>query len=95
MKNISINTIISQAKDIIASDIDDEVVMMSIENSAYYGIDNIGSCIWKLIENPCKVSELIEKIMDEFEVDRETCELDVLKFLQDLHEKKIIQVQPE
>ena len=94
MTDISMDTTICRTKDVVASDIDGEVVMMSIENGAYYGIDSIGSRIWELIETPCKVSELIEKLLEEFEVDRPTCEKDVLKFLEELQKDKIILVQP-
>ena len=93
--DISVNSKVCQLQNIVASEIDDEVVMMSIETGAYYGIDEIGSRIWKLIETPCRVSDLIDKLMNEFEVDYETCQKDVLLFLQDLQEKKTIQVQSE
>lgn len=91
---ISMDTTISQTKDIVASDIDGEVVMMSIGNGTYYGIDSIGSRIWELIETPCKVSDLIEKLLEEFEVDRPTCEKDVLKFLEELQKNNTIVIQP-
>ena len=44
-KKITTNTIISQIEEIVASDIDGETVMMSIENGEYYGLDDIGSRI--------------------------------------------------
>ncbi len=55
-KKISTETIITQIEEIVASDIDGETVMMSIENGEYYGLDDIGSRIWELIEKPVKVS---------------------------------------
>jgi len=94
MTDISMDTTICQTKDIVASDIDGEVVMMSIENGAYYGIDSIGSRIWELIETPCKVSDLIKLLLEEFDVDRPTCERDVLKFLAELQKNNTILIQP-
>lgn len=57
--------------------------MMSIENGEYYGLDDIGSRIW----------ELIDTLLERFDVDRETCERDVLKFLNELDEDKILEVE--
>ncbi len=94
MTGITMDTTISQTKDIVASDIDGEVVMMSIEDGAYYGIDSVGSRIWELIETPRRVSDLIEKLMEEFKVDRPTCEKDVLKFLEELQKNNTILIQP-
>ena len=73
-KEISTEIIISQIEEIVASDIDGEIVMMSIENGEYYGLDEIGSRIWELIEKPVKVSNLIDTLLERFDVDRETCE---------------------
>ena len=91
-EKITTDTAISQIEEIVASDIDGETVMMSIENGEYYGLDDIGSRIWKLIEKPVKVSDLIDTLLERFDVDRETCEKDVLKFLNELNEDKILQL---
>jgi hypothetical protein len=92
-KEISTDTVISQIEEIVASDIDGETVMMSIENGKYYGMDDIGSRIWELIEKPIKVSDLIATLLEKFDVDRETCERDVPKFLNELNEDKILAVK--
>jgi hypothetical protein len=92
-KKISTETIISQIEEIVASDIDGETVMMSVENGEYYGLDNIGSRIWELIQKPIKVSDLIDTLLERFDVDRETCEKDVLTFLNELNDDKILEVE--
>ncbi len=90
---ITTATTISQIEEIVASDIDGETVMMSIENGEYYGLDDIGSRIWELIEKPVKVSDLIDTLLERFDVDRETCKKDVLKFLNELNEDRILVVK--
>ena len=92
-KEITPDTFISQVEEIVASDIDGETVMMSIENGKYYGLDDIGSRIWQLIEKPVKVADLIDTLLERFDVARETCERDVLKFLNELNEDKILAVK--
>lgn len=92
-KIITTDIVISQIEEIVASDIDGETVMMSIENGKYYGLDDIGSRIWELIEKPIKVSDLIDTLLERFDVDRETCEKDVLKFLNELDEDRILAVK--
>jgi len=92
-KEITTNTVISQIEEIVTTDIDGETVMMSIENGEYYGLDDIGSRIWELIARPIKVSDLIDTLLERFDVDRETCEIDVLKFLNELNEDRILEVE--
>ena len=90
---ITTATTISQIEEIVAGDIDGETVMMSIQNGEYYGLDDTGSRIWGLIKKPVRVSDLIDTLLERFHVDRETCEKDVLKFLNELNEDKILEVE--
>jgi hypothetical protein len=89
---ISADSVIRQSKDIVASDIDDEKVMMSMEKGHYYGLDSIGRSIWDILEKPMTVSQLIDTLRRDYDVDRETCERDVLAFLEALHADGIIHV---
>jgi hypothetical protein len=91
-ENISPDSVVSQIEDIVASDIDDEKVMMSIEKGQYYGLDPVGSRVWELLENPIRVSDLIDELLSRYDVDRETCERDVMAFLVELHEDGIIRM---
>ena len=66
---ISKESIIKQTDDIVASEIDGETVMMSIENGQYYGLDLIGSHIRELIKTPIKVSDLVDTLLEQYDVD--------------------------
>lgn len=90
MSAINLNSTIKRNPELVASDMDGETVMMSIENGEYFGLDPVGSRIWELIENPIRIDQLIDLLLDEFEVSREQCELDTLDFINQLLEKKLI-----
>jgi hypothetical protein len=90
--HITPQSVIRRSKNLLFNEIDGEVVMLSIENSEYYGMDKIGSRIWELIENPVSVNELIGTLMDEYEVTREQCTNDTTEFLEQLAEKKLISI---
>ena len=83
---IQLDTTITQVKDLLSADLDDEIVMMNIERGAYYGLDAIGSHVWTLIENPISVSDLCDNLLLEFDVEPETCHQDVLIFLNRMYE---------
>ncbi len=91
--NISINSIISQSEDQVSTEIDGEVVLMGIESGNYYGFDDILSRIWNIIETPILVASLIEQLMQEYEVERNECENDVMSILDELLKDNLISVQ--
>ena len=91
-KKIDLSTVVVRSKDVLVSEIDNEVVMMSIENGSYSGLDSIGSEIWELLETPRRVSEVCDVLMERYDVDRPRCEKDVLVFLDDLASDETIKV---
>ncbi|MFP4025897.1 MAG: lasso peptide biosynthesis PqqD family chaperone [Thiohalospira sp.] len=83
-------TIIQRNPDILASDIDGEKVMMSIQQGEYYGLGKTGSFIWDHIEKPIAIHDLVGLITEKYDVSKEQCLQDILPFLNELAEKKLI-----
>ena len=94
-QSIQLDSVVSRDESLMFSDLDGETVMMSIESGKYYGLDDIGSRIWALVEQPLSVSDLCDTLMTEFEVDRDTCQQHVLGFLEELKDEGIVTVLKE
>jgi len=87
---ITLNTSIQRNPDILASDLDGEKVMMSIQKGEYYGLGKTGTFIWDKIEEPILIKDLIALITEKYNVLEENCFKDILPFLTDLIEKELI-----
>ena len=92
---IQLDSLVARGESLMSSDLDGETVMMSIESGKYYGLDDIGSRIWALVEQPLSVGNLCDTLMTEFEVDRETCQQHVLEFLEELRDESIVTIVEE
>ncbi len=89
---IELSTTVIRAEDVLATDIDGEVVMMSIRHGTYSGLDLIGSEIWELMDRPRTVSEICDIMTERYDVERGRCEADVLAYLDDLASDDSIRV---
>ena len=89
--NITDNTIIKRNTSLLTSSMDTELVMMSLEKGEYYGLNNIASRIWSLLEEPLSFEKLLETLLDEYEVTKEQCIADILPFLEEMNKKQIIE----
>ncbi len=89
---INLNSVVAQSEDQVSTELDGETVLMSIEQGNYYGMDKILSRIWALIEKPIPVSTLCDRLIDEYNVERETCEQDVLNVLNDLTKENLLKI---
>jgi len=90
--HITLDSLIQRDPEMIFSDMDGETVMMSIDNGEYYGLNQVGSTIWELLEKPITVKTMVSELMNKFNVSQKQCEEDVLLFLNTLYEKKLVQI---
>jgi hypothetical protein len=58
-------------------ELDGEAVILNLESGTYFGLDRVGTRVWRLIEAHGRVDEVVRCMIDEFEVDPGTLERDV------------------
>ncbi|MCJ2189196.1 PqqD family peptide modification chaperone [Novosphingobium beihaiensis] len=75
---------------LVATEMDGEIVMMSVEKGAYYGLSGIGAQIWDALESPRTFDYLIGILRDQFDVDENTLRSDVHAFLLDMKSEGIV-----
>lgn len=88
---LPLHTQITRHPDMLSAEIGGEAVMMSIENGAYFGLNPVATRIWDLIEQPKAVSELVQSITEEFDVNNTQCEADVQEFVADMIKRGLAQ----
>lgn len=81
---------ILRSDELVEANIDDDKVMMSVESGLYFGLDAVASRVWELLEKPLNVSELVDILTQEFDVDATQCLEDIEPFINTLHEHKLI-----
>jgi len=84
------DTRLQRNPDLIGATVDDELVMMSVEHGQYYGLGGIGPRVWELIEQPLSFNQLVDQILEEFEVERAVCEQDLGEFLKQMEQLGLI-----
>ncbi|MBU1171142.1 MAG: PqqD family peptide modification chaperone [Proteobacteria bacterium] len=88
--SIKSHTILSKNPDHISTGLDGETVLMSIQNSKYYGMDAIGSRIWDLLENGVSFHDLQTTLQQEFAGDPNRIKEDMMRFLGQLSQENLI-----
>ena len=88
--NIGMDSVVARNEDIFAGQIDDELVMVSIESGNYFVLNLTARRIWDLLESPLSISEICDKLMEEYEIDPQNCQAEVLQFAEKLLSKHII-----
>jgi hypothetical protein len=92
MKSITLSSKVSLRDDLETMPIDDAFVIANGSGGECYGVEGIAKRICQLLQSSMTVSELCDALMQEYEVDRETCEREVLEFLTDSAHEGLIRV---
>lgn len=79
--------------DMVAVPMDGELVMLSLEQGSYYGLDGIGPRIWELIGTPINLEDLTATLYLEYDIDPATCRQDVSALLDDMIRAGIVSVR--
>lgn len=92
-QNMSLDSVVKQVEGNIVSDMDGEKVMLNMEKSKYYNLGEIGGTIWERIESPVSIQALIDTLTNDYDVDQNECEADVISFLGQLLQEGLIHVE--
>jgi len=90
MPILELDSRIVRDSDLIAADMDGEVVMMSMQRGEYFGLNPVGSRIWELLESPIQIGDLCAQLEREFTIDTARCRAEVLTFTRELLEHGLI-----
>jgi len=92
---ISGGSIVVAAKDQVSTDLAGEAVILSLESGVYYSLDAVGARIWSLIEEPRTLNEIRDAILEEYEVEPDRCERDIVALLEQLADAGLIEIRDE
>ena len=67
-----------------------ERVVLSMKDGTYYGLSDVGALVWDLVQEPISTGDLVDRIIESYEVDRVTCAHDVLELLSEMAAKSLI-----
>lgn len=79
-------------KELPACEVDGEIVLLDMEGGAYLGMNAVAARIWQILEIPCEARNICNILAEEYSVDGHDHEAEVLKFLNELMDRKIIQI---
>lgn len=74
----------------VSADLSGEVVILGMQEGAYFGVDAAGARIWALLQTPRRLGELVTTLTDEYAVPADQCAADVLAFVEDLLDRGLV-----
>ena len=97
MKNVRLtgNSWVVASSEQVSCDLSGEAAILNLKTSTYFGLNEVGAKVWNLIKEPRTVNEIRNTLIEEYEVEAERCEADLLALLEELETKGLIEVEDE
>lgn len=84
--------VVSRVDTVVATDMDGEIIMMSVETGRYFHLDDIATEVWHVLEEPRSIAEIIANLRNSYDVSEEQCRLDTFNLLATLCDNGVLKV---
>ena len=88
--DLSPDTRVSASDDLALADLGDEAVLLDPESGKYFALNAVAVRIVELALEGSTVGGMVDRLHDEFEVERRTLQRDVESFVTDLGRRRIL-----
>lgn len=78
--------------ELLTTVVDGELIGMSVEQGACYGLNAVGTRIWELLAEPRSIDSLCDQLISEYEVEAGDCLNDVLELAENLRAEGLVTV---
>jgi hypothetical protein len=86
------SSVVSWSADAVATEVNDEIVLMNLERDRCYGLGTTGSDIWRRLREPIQVAELLTQLWADYDSAPGQIDLDVLRTLNEFAAEGLIRV---
>lgn len=84
---------LSRTENMLATELDQETVLMSIDAGAYYGLEGTARSIWESLETPLTYAALVARLVEEYQVAPEICSAELELFLAEMEREGLLRVE--
>jgi hypothetical protein len=76
--------------EVIFRELDGEAVVLNLDTGVYFGLDAVGTRIWRLLEERKPLKAVLDTLIDEYEAPPDRLQRDLLAFVERLDTKGLL-----
>jgi len=70
-----------------------EVVILGLRDTLYYGLQEVGTRVWELLQTPRSIRQIVAQIVAEYDVSEDAAATDIVRLLGELQERGLITIE--
>ena len=81
--------------EVLSQEVNGETVLLDLEGESYFGLNEVGTRIWQLLQSEHSVAGMVDSLSVEYDVSREQLESDVSDLLDKLTEAGLVSLRSD
>ncbi len=90
---MNLNQKIIFADTVFAQEVDGEMVLLDMNSENYFGLDEVGTAIWQVMQEKEILKEVLEVLLEQYDVESDVLEKDLLSFVDKLVKSGLVEVK--
>jgi hypothetical protein len=90
---VSLDSRVSISEDAVFRELEGEAVIVHLDSGMYYGLDPVGTRLWQLIDTHGQLQPVFDAALEEFEVEPERLQRDLLQLVSELASRQLVVVR--
>jgi hypothetical protein len=81
------------APDAVFRELDGEAVILNLDTGLYFGLNEVGTRVWQLLDAHAELRQVFERLRVEFDVTDDRLRADLLALVEQLRVKGLVHVE--
>lgn len=91
---ISLQQKVTISPEVLSQEVDEETVLLDLKSESYFGLDEVGTRIWQLLNDGSNLQAVLNTLLAEYDVDEKQLEKDLQDHIEQLVEAGLISLAP-
>jgi len=93
--DLTMNMKITVPEDILVQDVHGESVLLNLENRYYYGLDKMGTQMWRTLSGSESIQKAYDDLLVRYDVEVDVLRRDLFKLVQKLLDYGLVKIADE
>ena len=90
---MDLNQVVTLSPDVISQEVSGETVLLDLNSENYFGLDEVGTRIWQLIESSGSLQTVYDTMLTEYEVEADQLLEDMEQLISDIEKAGLISLK--
>lgn len=90
--SVDASTVLRISDDVLTRTAGAETVLLDLDSEEFFGLDGVGARVFELFQQPRRLEDVVQALLAEYAVDRETLTTDVVDLASDLVARNLLVV---